>query len=133
MAEFYYPTLSKTVVDLAFKVHTILGPGLLESCYEACLEHELQKQNLVVQRQVSFPILYDGIVLPNSYQLDLLVEDMLVLELKTLHPLPPVYFKQIRTHLNLLELKFGMLLNFKVELMKDGINRVFNNHGKIRR
>ena len=86
-----------------------------------------------VERQILLPIVYDELKIENAYKLDLLVEDMLVLELKTLHPLPPVYFKQIRTHLTLLNLKHGMLLNFKVELMKDGINRVFNNHGRLKR
>jgi GxxExxY protein len=76
------------------------------------------------------PIQYEELNIENAYKLDLLVEDMLVLELKTIYPLPSVYFKQIRTHLSLLNLKHGMLLNFKVELMKDGIHRVFNNFGR---
>jgi GxxExxY protein len=75
------------------------------------------------------PIDYEDLHIEKAYKLDLLVEDMLVIELKTLHPLPPVAFDQIRTHLSLLGLKYGMLLNFKVSLMKDGIHRVFNNNG----
>ena len=95
--------------------------------------YELTQLGFKVERQILLPIVYDELKIENAYKLDLLVEDMLVLELKTLHPLPPVYFKQIRTHLTLLNLKHGMLLNFKVELMKDGINRVFNNHGRLKR
>jgi GxxExxY protein len=83
-----------------------------------------------VQRQLYLPIEYEEVNIENAYKLDLLVENMLILELKTLYPLPSVYFKQIRTHLSLLNLKHGMLLNFKVELMTDGIHRVFNNFGK---
>ena len=76
------------------------------------------------------PIQYEELNIENAYKLDLLIEDKLILELKTVHPLPSVYFKQIRTQLSLLNLKYGMLLNFKVELMKDGIHRVFNNFGR---
>lgn len=75
------------------------------------------------------PIEYEKLNIQNAYKLDLLVENKLVLELKSVHPLPSVYFKQIKTHLAILNLKHGMILNFKVELMKDGIHRVFNNHG----
>ncbi len=83
-----------------------------------------------VERQLLLPIEYDELRVKDAYKVDLLVENMLVLELKPVHPLPSVYFNQIRTHLSLLNLKHGMLLNFKVELMKDGIYRVFNNFGQ---
>jgi len=83
-----------------------------------------------VQRQLLLPIDYETLHIENAYKLDLLISGMLVVELKTLEPLPPVFFKQIRTHLSLLNLKYGMLLNFKVDLMRDGIFRVFNNFGK---
>lgn len=76
------------------------------------------------------PIKYDNLQIDNAYKLDLLVEDMLVLELNSIHPLPPIFFKQIKTQLSLLNLKYGILLNFKVELMKDGIYRVFNNFAR---
>jgi GxxExxY protein len=98
--------------------------------YEELLYYELTKLGLKVQRQLLLPIEYEELNIENAYKLDLLVEDKLVLELKTVYPLPSVYFKQIRTQLSLLNLKYGMLLNFKVELMKDGIHRVFNNFGK---
>ena len=126
-------TLTEVVIGLCIKIHSRIGPGCFERVYEEILYHELTKLGFKVERQVLLPIVYDDLKIDNAYKLDLLVEDMLVLELKTLHPLPPVYFKQIRTHLTLLELKYGMLLNFKVELMKDGIHRVFNNHGRLKR
>lgn len=125
--------LTEVVIGLCIKIHSRIGPGCYERVYEEILYYELTKLGFKVERQILLPIVYDDLKIDNAYKLDLLVEDMLVLELKTLHPLPPVYFKQIRTHLTLLELKYGMLLNFKVELMKDGIHRVFNNHGRIGR
>ena len=117
-------------VDLCIKIHSKIGPGCFERVYEELLYYELTKLGLKVQRQLLLQIQYEELGIENAYKLDLLVEDKLVLELKSLYPLPPVYFKQIRTQLSLLDLKYGMLLNFKVELMKDGIHRVFNNFGK---
>ena len=122
--------LTGIVVDLCIKIHLKIGPGCFERVYEELLYYELTKLGLKVQRQLLLPIQYEELNIENAYKLDLLVEDKLVLELKTVYPLPPVFFKQIRTQLSLLELKYGMLLNFKVELMKDGIHRVFNNFGR---
>jgi GxxExxY protein len=122
--------LTGIVVDICIKIHSRVGSGCFEKVYEEILYYEFTKMGLKVQRQVLLPIEYEELRIENAYKLDLLVEDMLVLELKTVHPLPPVFFKQIRTQLSLLNLKYGMLLNFKVELMKDGIHRVFNNFGK---
>jgi GxxExxY protein len=122
--------LTAIVVDLCIKIHSKIGPGCFEKVYEEILYHELTKLWLTVQRQLLLPIAYEELHLENTYKLDLLVENMLILELKTLYPFPPVYFKQIRTQLALLNLKHGMLLNFKVELIKDGIHRVFNNFGR---
>ncbi len=121
--------LTGIVVDLCIRIHSRIGPGCFEKVYEEILYYELTKLGFHVQRQVVLPIEYEELHIENAYKLDLLVENILVLELKTVHPLPPVYFKQIRTQLSLLNLKHGMLLNFKVELMKDGIHRVFNNFG----
>jgi len=101
------------VVDLCIKIHSGIGPG--------CFERE---------RQILLPIEYDELLIREAYKLDLFLEKKLVLELKSVYPLPPVYFKQIHTHLSLLNLKHGMLINFKVDPMKDGIHRVFNNFGK---
>jgi len=125
-------TLTGIVIDLCIKIHSKIGPGCFEKVYEEILYYELTKQGFKVERQVLLPVKYDDIQIDNAYKLDLLVEDMLVLELKSTYPLPLVFFKQIRTQLSLLNLKHGMLLNFKVELMKDGIYRVFNNHGRLK-
>ena len=121
--------LTGIIVDLCIKIHSRIGPGCFERVYEEVLYYELNKLGLKIQRQLLLPIQYEELNIENAYKLDLLVEDKLVLELKTVYPLPSVYFKQIRTQLSLLNLKYGMLLNFKVELMKDGIHRVFNNFG----
>ena len=122
--------LTGVVVDLCIKIHSRIGPGCFEKVYEEILYFELTRLGINVQRQILLPIDYDDLHIEKAYKLDLLLENMLVLELKTLYPLPPVFFKQIKTQLSLLNLKYGMLLNFKVELMKDGIHRVFNNFGK---
>jgi len=122
--------LTGVIVDLCIKIHSKIGPGCFEKVYEEILYYELTRLGINVQRQILLPIDYDELHIEKAYKLDLLVENMLVLELKTLYPLPPVFFKQIKTQLSLLNLKYGMLLNFKVELMKDGIHRVFNNFGR---
>jgi GxxExxY protein len=118
------------VIDLSIKIHRRIGPGCFEKVYEEVLYYELIKLGYKVDRQVLLPIDYDDLHIEKAYKLDLFVEEQLVLELKSVHPLPPVYFKQIRTQLSLLNLKHGMILNFKEELMKDGIHRVYNNFGK---
>ena len=122
--------LTAKVVDLCIKIHSKIGPGCFERVYEEILYYELSKLSYKLERQLLLPIKYDELHIRDAYKIDLLVENMLVLELKSVHPLPAVYFNQIRTHLSLLNLKHGMLLNFKVELVKDGIHRVFNNFGK---
>jgi GxxExxY protein len=122
--------LTGVIVDLCIKIHNRVGPGCFERVYEEILYYELIKVGYKVQRQVMLPIQYDSLVIDNAYQLDLIVEDMLVLELKSVHPMHPVFFKQIRTQLSLLNLKHGFILNFKNDLMKDGIHRVYNNFGR---
>ncbi len=122
--------LAAVVVDLCIKIHKRVGPGCFERVYEEILYYELVKLGYNVRRQIMMPIEYDELYIPDAYKLDLIVEDMLVLELKSVYPLPPVYFKQIRTQLSLLNLKHGFIINFKVELMKDGIYRVYNNFGR---
>jgi GxxExxY protein len=122
--------LTEIVVDCCIKIHSKIGPGCFEKVYEEILYYELTKKGLNVKRQLLLPINYEELHIEKAYKLDLLVEDRLVLELKTLYPLPSVSFDQVRTHLSLLNLKHGMLLNFKVSLMKDGIHRVFNNQGR---
>jgi GxxExxY protein len=122
--------LTGIIVDLCIKIHSKIGPGCFEKVYEEILYYEITKLGLIVQRQVLLPIDWDKLHIENANKLHLLVENMLIVELKTIEPLPAIYFKQVRTHRSLLNLKHGMLINFKVDLMKDGIHRVFNNFGK---
>jgi len=110
--------LTGIVVDKCIKIHSKIGPGCLERVYEEVLYYELTKIGLAVRRQILLPIVYEELMIDKAYKLDMLVENMLILELKTLYPLPPVSFDQIRTHLSLTDLKFGILPNFKVSLMK---------------
>ena len=121
--------LTGIIVDLCIKIHSRIGPGCYEKVYEEILYHELQKRGIGVHRQVLFPIEYEELHIENAFKLDMLVDKKLILELKSAHPLHPVYFKQIKTHLGLLNLKHGMILNFKTEKMKEGIFRVYNNFG----
>ena len=116
--------LSKVVVDAAFDVHNNLGPGLLESVYEVCLVHELEKRNLRFQRQVAIPIRYDGIQLDAGLRLDLLVENCLVVELKAVEELLPVHQAQLLTYLKLTGHRLGLLVNFNIPLIRDGIKRI---------
>jgi GxxExxY protein len=121
--------LTGLIVESCIKIHSKIGPGCFERVYEEILHFELIKIGVNVQRQLLLPIDYEKLHIENAYKLDLLIEDALVVELKSVDPLSPVYFKQVRTQLSLLNLKYGMLLNFKVNLMKDGIHRIFNNFG----
>jgi len=122
--------LTGIVVNLCIKIHSKVGPGCFEKVYEEILYYELSKLDLNVQRQVFLAIDYEELHIEKAYKLDLLVENILVLELKSITPLPTVYFNQIKTQLSFLNLKHGMLLNFKVDLMKNGIYRIFNNFGR---
>ena len=122
--------LTNAVISCCIRIHSKIGPGCFEKVYDELLYYELIKPGFDVKRQLVMPISYETLYIPHAYKLDFLVENSLVLELKTITPLPAVAFEQIRTYLSLMELKYGMLLNFKVPLMKLGIYRVFNNKGK---
>jgi GxxExxY protein len=122
--------LTNLVINLCIKIHSRIGPGCFEKVYEEILYYELFQANIKVERQLLLPIIYEELNIKRAYKLDLLVNDMLIIELKSVHPLPPVYFNQLQTHLVLTNLKHGLLLNFKVPLMKDGIHRIFNNKGR---
>jgi len=122
--------LTNTVINTCIKIHSRVGPGCFEKVYEEILYYELIKLGIKVERQILMPLDYEELHIKNAYKLDLLIDDKLIAELKSVYPLPPVYFNQLKTHLSLLNLKHGMLINFKVPLMKDGIHRVFNNKGK---
>ena len=116
--------IGKIVVDAAFKVHTRLGPGLLESVYEVCLFHELTKRGLKVRKQVDVPIRYDDLLLESGLRLDLLVEDKIIIELKAVEKMLPVFEAQLLSYLKLANLRLGFLINFNTPLIKDGIKRM---------
>jgi len=118
--------IGKVVVDATFKIHSVLGAGLLESIYESCLAYELQKRGLPVKRQVSLPILYDDLKLDNAFRLDLLLDDKVVVEIKATDKLLPVHTAQLLSYLRLGKYKLGFLFNFNVVHMKDGIKRMVN-------
>ncbi|OYU81042.1 MAG: GxxExxY protein [Flavobacterium sp. BFFFF1] len=119
--------LSAVVFDCALRVHRKLGPGLLESTYEACLFYELNKTGLLIERQKPMPLFYDDVKLDIGYRLDLMVENKLILELKSVETLSDVHFAQLLTYLKLSECRLGMLINFNVSLIKNGIRRIANN------
>lgn len=116
------------VVDAALQLHRDLGPGLLESVYEAVLAKMLEQRGLSVERQKSVPINFQGISLDEGFRLDLLVDGQLIVELKSVENIPPVHPKQLLTYLRLLNLPLGLLINFGAPLLKDGLQRVVNKH-----
>ena len=118
--------LTSIVIGRAIEVHRILGPGLLESAYKECLFYELQKERLHVEREKSLPIVYKEIQLEHGYRLDLLVEGELVIELKTVETLTDVHTAQILTYLRLGNFPLGLLINFHVKMLRDGIRRYAN-------
>jgi len=116
------------VLDIAFKIHKQLGPGLFESVYEAIMEYELvHEYKLNVQRQRPIPVIWKNIKLELGLRADLLVENKVIVELKSIEALTPVHPKQVLTHLRLTGLKLGLLINFNEELLKNGIKRIANN------
>ena len=123
--------VASLVVDVAFHLHRDLGPGLLETVYEAVLAHQLAQQGLKVERQKPIPICYQGIELNEGFRLDLLVDGQLIVELKSVENLHPVHPKQLLTYLRLMELPLGLLINFGAPLLKSGLQRVVNNHNNF--
>jgi GxxExxY protein len=118
--------LATTVVNAAFAVHRSLGPGLLESAYHECLGIELSLAGLMVQREQVLPLNYRGHSIQNAYRVDLIVNEQLLVELKTVDAVQPIHRVQVTTYLRLLQLPLGLLINFNVPLIKDGITRVLN-------
>ena len=118
--------LSKDIVDAAIKIHRKLGAGLLESVYEVILAHELKSRGLCVKRQVPISIDYDDIVFEEGFRADIIINDKVILELKSVEEIKPVHKKQLQTYLKLTGYKLGFLLNFNTALMKDGITRCVN-------
>lgn len=119
--------ISKQVVDAAFQVHKEMGPGLVESIYTYCIVHELRLRNLNVQKEVFIPLQYKGVELPKDFRIDILVEDEIVLEIKSVETLHPVFEAQIISYLKLTGKRIGFLINFNVPLIKNGIKRFVNN------
>ena len=118
--------IAAAVVDAAFKIHTTLGPGLLESIYEATLEYELRNRGLSVLRQIGLPVYYEGLKLEIGYRVDLIVGDKVIIEIKSIEALAPIHKRQLLTYLRLANMRLGLLINFNVERIKDGIQRVVN-------
>lgn len=118
--------IGKAIVNAAYTIHKELGPGLLEKVYEACMAHELRKIEYDVKRQIDIPIVYDGIQFDEGLRLDLLVNDLVVVELKAVDLVNPVWEAQIISHLKLTGLNLGFLINFNVALIKNGIRRYKN-------
>ena len=118
--------IARIVVDVAYKIHTTIGPGLLESAYEAIFAYELRKRGLQVQRQVSVPIVYEEVNLDEGFRADLIVENLVIIELKAIEHVVPVHKKQLLTYLKLTGKKLGLLINFNEDKIKDGISRVVN-------
>jgi GxxExxY protein len=118
--------LAKQIVDAAYRVHTNLGPGLLESAYEAVLAYELENRGLHVVRQQAVPIIYQGTRIEIGFRPDLIVSDLVIVEIKSVEAVAPVHKKQLLTHLRLAGKRLGLLINFNVALIKDGITRIAN-------
>ena len=118
--------ISKLVFDSALKVHKILGPGLLESAYEECLFYELKNSNLKVEKQKALPLIYEEVKLDIGYRIDIIIEDKFIAEIKAVESLNEVHLAQLLTYLKLTNCKLGLLINFNVKLLKDGVRRVIN-------
>ena len=116
--------IAKEIVDAAVAVHRALGPGLLESVYEACLDHELGSRGIDVRRQVRLPVEYKGVRVDAGLRLDLVVQDCVIVELKAVEDIAPVHKAQVLTYLKLTGHRLGLLINFNVPLVRDGIQRI---------
>lgn len=119
--------IAREIVNIAFKMHTRIGPGLLESVYERVMMYELQKKGFSVERQRPVPFEYEEIKMPVGFRADLVVNSKVVVEVKSVEALAPVHAKQLRTYLIAMDLRLGLLINFNVDLIKNGIKRVVNN------
>ena len=119
-------SISGEIIDAAMEVHTLLGPGLLESTYESCLKHELALRNLSVLNQVTLPVTYKDNIIDNGYRIDLLVENQIIVELKTVERFLPLHEAQLLSYLKMSNKKVGLLINFNVTRLKHGIKRLIN-------
>lgn len=119
--------ISRFVVDAAFQIHKSLGPGLLESVYEEVMWYELTERGLQLKRQQGIPVFYNNIKMDIGFRADIIIENKVIIELKSLETIAPVHQKQLLTYLRLTNMKLGLLINFNVNLIKDGIQRIVNN------
>jgi GxxExxY protein len=120
--------ITSVVIDCAMKIHKDLGPGLLESVYTQILFEKIKQNQLVVEKEKPISFIYEGIPIENGFRLDLLVEDQVVVELKSVEKLSDVHFKQVLTYLKILKLRYGLLINFGAPLLKQGIHRIVNGY-----
>ena len=119
--------LSKIIVNTAYQIHTELGPGLLESVYEEIMDFELRKLNLNVERQKAIPVIWNDLKMNIGFRADLIVNNKVIIELKSVENIAPTHPKQVLTYLKLTNLKLGLLINFNEALIKNGISRIVNN------
>jgi GxxExxY protein len=119
--------LSRIIVNICYKIHTTLGPGLLESVYEELLVYELKKLNIYYKRQQGIPVIYEDVKMDLGFRADIIVEDKVIIEIKSVETIAPVHQKQLLTYLKITGLKLGLLVNFNEALIKAGIQRIVNN------
>lgn len=122
--------MAQQIVDAAYRVHTTLGPGLLESVYQAALAYELGKRGLRVSREQAIPVVYESVRIQTGFHADLIVEDQVIVEIKAIEVIAPVHKKQLLTYLKLADKRLGLLINFNVTLIKQGITRIVNGLGQ---
>lgn len=122
--------ISKIVFECALKVHKTLGPGLLESAYEECMFYELKKSNLRVEKQKALPLIYEEVKLDVGYRIDIIVEDKFIVEIKSVETLNDIHLAQLLTYLRLSDCRLGLLINFNVKLLKEGVRRVVMEYFK---
>ena len=120
--------ITSAIIDKSIKVHKQLGPGLLESAYKECLAYELNKAGLFVKKEKQLPLIYEEVKLDRGYRIDLLVENRVIVEIKSVESIAPVHIAQVLTYLKLMNNKIGLLINFNVVMLKDGIKRLINKY-----
>ena len=120
--------ISKKIIGAAIEVHKSLGPGLLESAYETCLAYELEQEGLHVQQQLPLPVVYKDVKLNAGYRIDILVENKVIIEIKSVDNLADIHTAQLLTYLKLKDLRLGLLVNFNVVLLKNGLKRILNGY-----
>jgi GxxExxY protein len=121
-----FEDLTEKIIKCAFDVHSALGPGLLENAYKECLYYKLQKEGIIVEKEKSIPLVFENVTIPCGYRVDLLVENKVILELKSVRSIEDIHLAQILTYMKLGNYKVGLIINFNVQSLKDGIKRVVN-------